>query len=122
MAKFNVDRGGMVQDSPVSGTFVEGTALTITANGWAVVPGKYSIARYVTPGYHSDREDVKMLGVARLVAGPMIATTDQVWGTPAKGDMVVPSGGKLITTTTAAEAVGYVVDVSGGLYTIQFFK
>ncbi|MEM5810451.1 MAG: hypothetical protein QXP66_00950 [Candidatus Aenigmatarchaeota archaeon] len=122
MAKFNVDRGGMVLDSPVSGTFVEGTALALTDNGWAVIPGKYSLARYVTAGYHSNRDDVKLLKIARLVIGPMVATTDQVWGTPAILDMVVPSGGKLVTTTVASEAVGYVVGYSGGLYTIQFFK
>lgn len=123
MAKFNVNRGGFVVDAPVSGTFTEGTALGLASNGvWTVVNSNHSLVRFVTAGYHSERDDVKMLGLARLVFGPMELTTDQFSGTLAVGNMVVANNGKLIQTTDPAEAIGYVVAVAGNIITVQTFK
>jgi len=126
MARFNVVKASISPiDLPVSGTFTWGTPLGRVTQGnksvWAPVAGPiaYRDLAFVTVGQDSDREDVKMLGVARLIFGEMLIETDQTSGTLAVGDMVAAGNGKLYKTTTAGDSVGIVVEKKGDVTVIR---
>lgn len=128
MAKFNVNTGAIYLDCPVdiATAFVEGTPLAYDAINkvWKVAayaaPGRP--VRFVAPGWHSNRDDVKMIKMAKLVWGSGVEIVTSEYDSAVQaGHEVVADNGKLRTAATGEAAIGRALDVQGGLLKVQLY-